>query len=328
MSRGDRSGGRYDAAVSAPPATPPAAGHRRRASDLVGAATLRPLLVRTDGPGAVLLCVHVGLLVLTTVLVELARGSWWVVPAWLVDGVVIAHLFALQHETAHGTAFTARRVNRVLTTVAGAVLGIAPHWFRVEHIAHHTSTQDPARDPQLIEVPRSVAAWLWFLGSVPFWAYQARTLVPHALGRFSPGEQVYVPSGVRPALRREARLMLAGWLAALVVPLCLGCDAVVVLWIVPRLLGEPVMRVARLSEHAGRPQVADVTVNTRTLDVPLPLRLLAWNMPLHAEHHAMPAVPFHALPRLRTELGPHLDPRRGGYLAAQREILRLVRAVP
>jgi fatty acid desaturase len=192
-------------------------------------------------------------------------------------------------------------------------------------VAHHTFTQDPQRDPELIDVPVSLVRWVWFLGTVPFWRYQITTLVPHAFGRFGAAESAWIPDSVRPRLRREARLMLAGWLLVGVVSVVVGSDAVAIFWIVPRLLGEPAMRLARLSEHAGRPQVADVTVNTRSLDVPLPLRLLAWNMPYHAEHHAMPAVPFHALPGLRDLLEGHLVAPRGGYLAAQADILRQMR---
>jgi fatty acid desaturase len=47
-------------------------------------------------------------------------------------------------------------------------------------------------------------------------------------------------------------------------------------------------------------------------------------MPYHAEHHAAPGVPFHALPRLHKRLAPHWQGRRGGYLAAQADVLRQV----
>jgi fatty acid desaturase len=300
----------------------PRASARRRAAELADPGELRPLLVRTDTAAVRYLVGHVAALVVTSFLVYLAWGTWWIVPAWIADGIVIAHLFALQHETAHGTAFKTKRANKVVTTVCGAVLGIAPRYFRLEHIAHHNFTQDPERDPELVGVPRSVLSWLWFVAGGPFWIYQVRTLVPHAFGRLTPSEQAWIPASTRPRIRREAQLMLAGWLVALVVPLYLGSDAFLVWWVVPRLIGEPIMRIARLSEHAGRPQVPDVTVNTRTLDVPWPLRRLAWNMPYHAEHHAFPAVPFHALPQLRQVLAPSLTPAAGGYLAAQVDILR------
>lgn len=296
-----------------------------RASDLVGFDRLRPLVARRNGPGLRLLGAHLVAVGAGTAAIAWSRGTWFLAPAWILTGVVIAHLFALQHETTHTTAFASRRLNRVVAVAAGSLLGIAPTLFRLEHLAHHAATQDPDADPELLAVPRSVAGWLWQLGTVPFWAYQWTTLRAHVLGRLLPGEAAWIPSARRPAVFREARLLVAGWLVVLVVPLLLGSTDVIVFWLVPRVLGEPVMRAARLAEHAGRPQSADITTNTRTLDVVWPLRLLAWNMPYHAEHHAMPSVPFHALPELRRVLAGRLAGPSGGYLAAHRELLGAIR---
>jgi fatty acid desaturase len=299
---------------------------RRHLTTLLGHDQLRPLLIRSNRPAMARLGAHGALLVGGAVAVAAAGGTGWRWPAWILDGVVIAHLFALQHETAHGTAFVGRRVNRAVTTVCGTLLGIAPGFFRLEHMAHHAWTQDEVRDPEMIEVPASIVSWLWFLAGGPFWWYQVRTLGAHALGRWRAGELAFVPARARRHLRREAALLLASWTVLIAVPLMLGSDAVLVFWVVPRILGEPVMRLARLSEHAGRSRTGDLTENTRTLDVPAPLRLLAWNMPFHAEHHAVPAVPFHALPQLRVLLADHLDGPTGGYLEAQVDIVGQIRA--
>ena len=115
---------------------------------------------------------------------------------------------------------------------------------------------------------------------------------------------------------REARVFVAIYAAAVAVSVAAGSTALLWLWLLPRLIGEPAMRLARLSEHAGRPLTADVTENTRSFRVPAPLRLLAWNMPYHAEHHASPSVPFHALPAWRRRW-TEAPAAAGGYLAAQ-----------
>jgi fatty acid desaturase len=82
------------------------------------------------------------------------------------------------------------------------------------------------------------------------------------------------------------------------------------------------MRLVRMAGHGACPPVADLLRNTRTVRTLAPLRWLAWNMPFHAEHHALPAVPFHALPQLHPFLAPHLAELAPGYLAAHRRILR------
>jgi fatty acid desaturase len=43
------------------------------------------------------------------------------------------------------------------------------------------------------------------------------------------------------------------------------------------------------------------------------VKLMMWNMPYHAEHHAYPAVPFYSLPQLNKELSPELKHRQNGY---------------
>jgi fatty acid desaturase len=80
-----------------------------------------------------------------------------------------------------------------------------------------------------------------------------------------------------------------------------------------------------MTEHVGCATEPDPLRNTRTVDVAAPWRFLAWNMNYHAEHHIAPQVPFHALPRLRAQLGDHLQPS-AGYGGAHQEILRRLRA--
>jgi len=94
--------------------------------------------------------------------------------------------------------------------------------------------------------------------------------------------------------------------------------------VLPLLLGQPVMRWIRMTEHVGCITEPDPLRNTRSTDVAAPWRWLAWNMNYHAEHHIAPPVPFHALPRLRAQLGASL-PVRQGYGAAHREIIGQLR---
>ena len=63
----------------------------------------------------------------------------------------------------------------------------------------------------------------------------------------------------------------------------------------------------------------DFWENTRTTLTGAPVRFLAWNMPFHAEHHANPAVPFHALPELHARERAKLKAVSPGYVAFHRE---------
>ena len=52
------------------------------------------------------------------------------------------------------------------------------------------------------------------------------------------------------------------------------------------------------------------------------VRLFAWNMPYHAEHHAYPAVPFHALPRLHAGIRGKIANLEPGYVTASVKVAR------
>ena len=85
-------------------------------------------------------------------------------------------------------------------------------------------------------------------------------------------------------------------------------------WLLPLVLGQPFLRLYLLAEHGRCPMVANMFENTRTTFTNRIVRFLAWNMPYHAEHHAMPMVPFHALPALHAEVQTHLKSVSHGYV--------------
>jgi fatty acid desaturase len=94
------------------------------------------------------------------------------------------------------------------------------------------------------------------------------------------------------------------------------------IWILPFLLGQVFLRPYLLAEHTACAFTRDCLDNTRTtLTLPL-VRLFAWNMPYHAEHHAYPAVPFHALPRLHERVRARIANLDPGYVAATVKVNR------
>ena len=102
----------------------------------------------------------------------------------------------------------------------------------------------------------------------------------------------------------------------------LGSTTPLVYWLLPSILGQPLLRAITLAEHTGCSENPNGLINTRTTLTLWPVRFLMWNMPYHAEHHLYPSIPFHALPlthmRIRERLA-HLD---NGYIAVNRAILQ------
>ena len=76
-----------------------------------------------------------------------------------------------------------------------------------------------------------------------------------------------------------------------------------------------------MPEHTGLPNTGTQIERTRTIRSNALVRWWMWNMPYHAEHHAHPAVPFHALGQLHLRLALKLVNVTPGYLAFHREAL-------
>jgi fatty acid desaturase len=284
---------------------------------------LRELRRLSDARGIIRLASHVGALVAAGGLVALVPGGAWRLAAQALEGALLIFLFAPLHEAVHRTAFKNRRLNDAVAAVIGFALLLPADYFRFFHFAHHRYTQDPARDPELsTPKPASRGQWLWTVTGLPMWRDLALGLLRHAAGRVT---EPFLSATPARRVVREARVHIALYLAIAVGSLVLHSDAAVVFWIVPALLGQPWLRLYLMAEHTGCPFVPDMLANSRTTATNPLVRFFAWNMPFHAEHHAFPAVPFHALPRLHERLAPAIRVTASGYITVQRQILGALR---
>lgn len=254
---------------------------------------LRALSERRDGPGLRRIAAHLGLLVATGAAILTAPGWWWLAAA-LVHGLVMTFLFAPLHESVHRTAFKSGWLNRAVGDLAGFLMVLPPRWFAAFHFAHHRFTQIPGRDPELATPkPTTLAGYAWIVSGIDYWRRAIGGLLRRGMGVAPDG---FLDGRTRPRTIVEARVYLAFYLAIAALSVATGSDLAVRLWVVPMLLGQPFLRLYLLSEHWGCPAVKDMWANTRSTISLAPVRWLAWNMPNHAEHHANPGIPFHALP--------------------------------
>ena len=280
---------------------------------------LAALAERSDRAGLSRLAGHAATLVATGALVVLTAGRpLLLVPALALHGAVLVFLFAPLHETIHRTAFRSRWLNDALAFPCGLALLLPPEYFRAFHFAHHRYTQDPARDPELARGrPSSRASFLLHLTGLPFWAFQARLLLRHALGRVA---APFLTGAAGPRVIREARLVLAIYAGLATASLGFGSPLLLLLWVGPALLGQPWLRAFLAAEHMLCPLVPEMAANTRTTLASRLVRYFGWNMSFHAEHHLAPALPFHALPAAHALLRPRLAVVAPGYPAVLRQI--------
>ena len=282
---------------------------------------LKALMIRSDKPAFWRLFAIALLLVLTSSLIWLAYSSLWIIPAMFLHGIVIVHFFSLQHECVHYTAFKTRWLNDLIGNICGFAIILPHQHFRYEHCDHHTYTQLKGQDPELIELPISLWKYLWYISSVPHWSNKLSQILRHAMGRLNVDDRTFISKYEAPVIFREARSLLVIYCLIFLFCLTSGWYIPLWFWVLPLFIGEPVMRFIRLTEHVGRPNVDDMTVNTRTSLVSWPAQFLAWNMNYHAEHHYAASVPFHALPALHKKLCGYVYVEKRGYLGAHSDII-------
>ena len=300
--------GKRGAVVYAPGAAAP--GERQR---------LLRLAERSDRQGLAQLALHLCALLASAAAVLAAGGTPWLPPALLLHGILLVFLFAPLHEAVHRTAFRSRWLNDGVAQACGAVLILPPAYFRAFHFTHHRHTQDPARDPELsTPKPSSWAAYLWHVSGLPYWRERIATSLRHARGRVA---EPFIAPHARPQIVGEARRLLGLYALLALTSVLAGSDLLLWLWVLPALLGQPFLRLYLLAEHTLCPLVPEMLRNSRTTRSTALVRRLAWNMPYHAEHHAHPALPFHALPAAHELLKDRIAVEADGYVAVQRAIV-------
>jgi len=240
-----------------------------------------------------------------------SRHSWAVAPALVVHGMLLNFLFAALHESIHRTAFRSRWLNDVVAWCAGLVMLLPPGYFRHFHFAHHRFTQQIDRDPELSSPkPTTLLAHLWALSAIrSYWTAGVAILVKHAFGSV---DAEFIPERARRQVTIEARIVCAVYAAITMLAFALQTTSPLLLWVLPIVMAAPSLRLFLHAEHSNCELTTEMLVNTRTTVSNIGMRLLAWNMPYHVEHHLFPAVPFHALGEVHRQIrGQHVYLSRG-----------------
>jgi len=250
---------------------------------------------------------------------------WWVLPP--AAGFVMALYGSLQHETIHGHPTRWRLLNEAL--------GGAPLWlwlpypiYRDEHRTHHDDEilTDPVADPE--SKYAASADWPRF-GRLRRWALAVNTTL---LGRLTIGPALVIGD----FLRRETSALVAGepgrrrvWAAhalALAPVLAWLWLCAIPAWAYVLLFVYPGLSLTLLRSYAEHIASADPALRTVTVEAGPLFSFLFLNNNLHALHHANPALPWYALPRLARRT-PRPALRYAGYgEVARRFLLRPIHA--
>jgi fatty acid desaturase len=290
-------------------------------ADLLGKGRLQPLSKRSDAQGWLKAGSHFAAILATGSVLCFGRLTIWLLPVFLLHGVLINFLYAGQHELSHSTVFKTRKLNEIFGRLIGFILITPRDADQIQHFAHHRHTQIWRMDGELYRAPFTLRSYLLRLSGVEYWSSNINTLLLYALGRV---DEPYVDSSSRALVIREARLHLLGYAAIAGVSAATGTLLpVLLLWIVPMLLTKPAHQLQNTIEHVGLPHTSDIVENTRSVKTNAFMRWICWNMQYHTAHHAFPSVPCYRLRELHHEIftARGVTPPTMTYLGFQKAII-------
>jgi fatty acid desaturase len=288
--------------------------------------TLKTLCRRSDLPGLIYIVKWAAALLISGYGVYVALGTVWVSPAVLVYGTILSvPVYAMSHETAHGTAFRSRWLNETVMWICALLYLEEPLHRRYTHTNHHTYTWHVGKDSQMpFDTPMTFPIWLAEVSGFALTRSHVRILAQLASGHYTDTMKSVIPEDEFPRLRRNAWCFI-GIYCAIGIALSLGATYLWWFLILPTLLGRSVMLFMTLIQHVEMAENSPSILNSTRSCRSNPLAsFLYMNMENHVEHHLYPQVPFFALPALRRELKDHLPTPDPGFWQTNLEVLSVV----
>ena len=287
---------------------------------------LKSIATRTDRFGVIYLIQWVLALGLTGSLIWLSLGTYWVWLAMFVYGIVLTvPAYSLSHETAHGTAFRSSWLNETVFWISSLLYLEEPLHRRYTHTNHHTHTWYVNIDSQMpFDTPMSFGGWLYEISGLALLRFHVVVFWQLATKRYTDTMRQVTPDSEFPKMTRNARIMLAIYALVLVAPF-VGIWWPIWFFVIPRLLGAPVMLLFTLIQHVELQENSpSILESTRSFKTSWLGRFLYMNMNNHVEHHLYPQVPFYALPKLAAEVKEQVPNPDPGFFRTNWEVLVVV----
>ena len=274
------------------------------AKGVISTERLGELSKRRNWPGLVQLAGHFGAIAATSWGLSVSWGSWWSMPLFILQGILLNYLYAPTHECDHLTAFKSRWLNIWVARLCGFVIFNPSDHHRWTHFVHHRNTQDWQKDTEL-ERPeiRSAGQYLLALSGFPLIRSKLKRIWCHA---FISADEWYLTPSQQQDVKQAARWHVTGSSVALGSALVLQSWWVLVFWWGPFFLMRWSYMLQGLGEHTGLTHQPHTLWNTRTFSTNWFMRWVNWNMTYHCVHHTFPGVPFYRLPTLHREVEQQL----------------------
>lgn len=287
---------------------------------------VKELAAKSDRPGLIYLAKLTCLLLLTGTLVIQSMGTWLVWPAMLLHGIVLCvPSYSASHETAHGTAFKTKWINEAVLWVSSFIYMEEPLHRRYTHTNHHMFTWHVGKDSQMpFDTPMGVWGWVQEVSGLGLARFHTHVLFQLALRQYTDTMRMACPESAFPKMTRNARIMITLY-ALIAVVACFGVWWPVWLFVLPRILGAPVMLLFTLIQHVELQENSpSILESTRSFATGPVAQFLYMNMNNHVEHHLYPQVPFYNLNALADEVKDQVPEPDPGFFKTNFEVFRVV----
>lgn len=250
------------------------------------------------------------------------NDAWWnLILSQFVLGVLTCSIFACEHETVHATAFKSKALNRYVAILMGLAHFYPSSLFRELHFMHHRHTHVPGLDPEISlgnrpgpSVIGNLPMYLSWLSGFPLLSFKVMMTIMGALGMPEIARKnlyPFVSPKKRMTIALESIVVLSLYVGFLLLALFVNSGFWAVF--VGQIVGHCLLSSYLVMEHNGLSHEGDILNKTRSIKTNQFVKLLMWNMPYHAEHHAYPAGPFHALPILHEHIKDELKHKEEGH---------------
>lgn len=269
---------------------------------MLSAGTLKAMRTRYNTQSAIKLSIHLGIFVaLFALLATVELSFFWLIPTLAAFGFVISSLYAPFHETTHQTAFASKRLNEIGAWVTGLIYGYSPGVHAGFHFAHHRHTNredDPEKGFSLPDMPGRTGLQILVAGVlgmlIPVHSLILSLVPTRHWDKF---EASWAPMQKRGRLIWESRIVATFWIAGFTA-MALVNPTMIWYCLIGIFIGRFLHGFITVAEHEGLPEDGHMFNRTRTTLTNSVYRWFWWNMNYHSEHHAWPAIPWHALPDL------------------------------
>lgn len=284
---------------------------------------LKAMMKRTDGAALWHFGLWLILLAGSGYLAYLAWGTWWAIPAFLIYGTIYSSADARWHECGHGTPFRTRWLNEVFYHLSSFMTLREAFLWRWSHARHHTHTIIVGLDPE-IQVKRpadllKIAVDFFYLYSGPPEVWR---IIRHAVGLPNSDVRNFVPAEERARMYWSSRVYVAILAGFGIWSIAIGSFLPMMFVALPRFYGGWLHQLLGLTQHAGLAEdTMDHRTNTRTVYINPVFQYLYMNMNYHLEHHTIPMIPFHTLPKLHKTIRDQTPPAYRSLWEVYKEML-------